>query len=430
MPRKRTESVTESLATLAALREQYRGKPQDDRLRVLYLLKEDPSRTLEEVSSEVGCSERTVRRWWSAYKIGGLDAVLDVQQGGGGKPARIADEEIAGLVERLKSQGISDVRDVQRWLKDELGLDYSLSGVRYLMRNKLKMGDDEKDVAVEVPKVEDAERTYGMSTNGTAAGGGLVLNDALVNFLNAFPMVNDVNVWLEQFRNNLLKILPDVDRIVVNVDVACDLSDSRSIARNIVVLRQHASGDAESVSVTSESVDVQSRANEADPVGSVIEYLRRDSFPFEKYHAPRAFNYWLEAGRYLGSILLFRDRHTVPTSTRTYELFNALSPFIMFMLSDSVARHQRVKPMDLAFKDAMQRMMAESGLSIQEQRVVFLQLLGCSYKESADLLRVSLNTIRHHLKSIHAKTNTRSQSELFAKYFTPLLPTLGAEEGR
>lgn len=442
MPRKRTETVNESLATLAELRERYRGKPQEDRLAVLYLLKEDPSRTLEEVSGTVGCSERTVRRWWSSYKTGGIDELLDIQSGGGGKPARIGEEEVAALAEKLRAEGITDVREVQRWLKEELGLDYSLSGVRYLMRTKLKIDEvDEEEVngaayglngeAVRNGVRNGEARPSDAVTSSNVVNAPITLSTGLIEFLNAFPTTSDFRDWVEQFRRNLLKLLPDVDRIVVNADLSCDLSDtpksSRPLEKNIV-FRQHMQPGTESGSIVSEPFDVSSMNPTAGRSESMIEFLRSKAFPLAEFHPPRLTDYSLSSGPYLGSMLFFRDRLRAPISEETMNLIEALRPFITFMLSDAIARHQRARPMDIVFKDSLHRMMIDAGLSTQEQRVVFLQLLGCSYKETADLLRVSLNTIRHHLKSIHAKTNTRSQAELFAKYFTPLLSGAGAPE--
>lgn len=419
MPRKRTETVIESLATLAELREQYREKPQEDRLTVLYLLKEDPSRTLEEVSSAVGCSERTVRRWWSAYKQGGLGAVLDVQQGGGGKPARISDEEVGTLVERLKADGITDAREIRKWLKEELGLDYSLSGVRYLIRTKLKV-EEPPTAMYNAPEEKNAESAAPPRLDDRDVH----FNTGLINFLNSFSTSSVPQEWLSRFRDSLLSILHDVDRISINIDLTLDFEDSRKnerIGKNKLVFRQSQLSEkrgADALGV----IDVSVREGGSRPVDQILHYLLQQGVPVDQNYPPAIFDYYLAPGVYLGTMLLWRELGRSPISQSSIDLVRSLEPFILFMLSDIVARHQRTKPMDTAFKESLQRMMADASLSVQEQRVVYLQLLGCSYKETADLLRVSLNTIRHHLKSIHTKTNTRSQSELFAKYFTPLMP--------
>jgi DNA-binding CsgD family transcriptional regulator len=36
----------------------------------------------------------------------------------------------------------------------------------------------------------------------------------------------------------------------------------------------------------------------------------------------------------------------------------------------------------------------------------------------ADVMSVTVDTVKKHFKAIHRKTGTRGQAELFAKYFT------------
>jgi DNA-binding CsgD family transcriptional regulator len=96
-----------------------------------------------------------------------------------------------------------------------------------------------------------------------------------------------------------------------------------------------------------------------------------------------------------------------------------LRPFFVFLLSDFVARHQAAKPVDHAFATAIDELTRQTGLTMQERRILHLQLLGLGYEEIADTLNISLNTVRTHVRSIYMKTGAHGQTELFAKYFTP-----------
>jgi len=152
-----------------------------------------------------------------------------------------------------------------------------------------------------------------------------------------------------------------------------------------------------------------------------VEAVRRQGLPFELYHPPTGFDYYYAGQAYLGTILLWREIGKPPITEGTLQTMAELEPFLVFALSDLVARHQSERPIGRVFHDALEDLVSEAGLSPQEERIVVLQLMGHSYKEMADVLAVTVDTIKKHFKQIHKKTATRGQAELFAKYFTSRL---------
>jgi len=136
--RRREGTIQESLATLQRLERQYRHQPQELRLKALRLLKEEPSRTLQEVAALLGRSYRTLQRWWSTYQQQGLAGLLHVSKGGGQRPVRIGQKGLRELQQRLQQDGFADLKEIQRFLQEHFGVSYSLSGVWYLVRIKLK----------------------------------------------------------------------------------------------------------------------------------------------------------------------------------------------------------------------------------------------------------------------------------------------------
>jgi DNA-binding NarL/FixJ family response regulator len=157
--------------------------------------------------------------------------------------------------------------------------------------------------------------------------------------------------------------------------------------------------------------------------------MRRQGFPFSDYHPPLTFEYLYQEQAYLGTAVFWRERRKEPTSQATIETIRSIRPFIIFALSDLVARHKFDNPVDNVFNSALNEMIDDAGLTSQEQRIAILQLMGQSYKEIADTLNVSLDTVKKHFKQIHRKTGTRGQAELFAKYFTSRLRSSFEEEG-
>jgi DNA-binding CsgD family transcriptional regulator len=60
---------------------------------------------------------------------------------------------------------------------------------------------------------------------------------------------------------------------------------------------------------------------------------------------------------------------------------------------------------------------SETSLTTREMDVVRLILSGCSGKEIARKLAISIETVKVHRKHIYSKLNIKSQSELFAVFF-------------
>ncbi|MBS1912791.1 MAG: helix-turn-helix domain-containing protein [Bacteroidetes bacterium] len=168
-------------------------------------------------------------------------------------------------------------------------------------------------------------------------------------------------------------------------------------------------------------VFVASHAQSGLPADRLLEDFKRQGYPLERYHPPCGFDYYFGGKAYLGTIFLWRELDREPISETTLQAIRLLEPFIVFALSDLVARRQHSEPDVRVFTDALRGLTATSGLSNQELRVVILQLFGHSYKEMADMLGISVDGVKHHLKMIHRKTGARSYTELFAKYFTPRL---------
>jgi transposase len=136
--RHRSGTIRENLVTLQRLEQEYRGQSQELRLKALRLLKEDPKRTLRQVAALLGRSYRTIQRWWSIYQHHGLKQLLQVGQTGGKRPPKLSAQGFQKLQARLQEDGFADLKEVQPFLQEQVGVSYSLPGVRYLLRVRLQ----------------------------------------------------------------------------------------------------------------------------------------------------------------------------------------------------------------------------------------------------------------------------------------------------
>ncbi|MDB5035933.1 MAG: LuxR family transcriptional regulator [Chlorobi bacterium] len=251
-----------------------------------------------------------------------------------------------------------------------------------------------------------------------------LIPEHILRFLNALPMTSDTVEWINAFREALRELLGDVDRIAVSVDLNSGLSNSSSVLPDLAIT-QHMSADADTLSSI---VTASEQGTYASPSEFHLQEFQRLGYPLGDYHDPYGVDYYYEGKVYVGTIFLFRERAKPPISDRTLIAMSALEPFLTFTLSDLVTRNSFVKPIDRIFYDILRDVANEAGLSVQDRRVLSLLVLGYPYKQVADRMDLSLDTIRKHMKRIYRKTRTGSLAELFAKYFTPRLGIQGLGE--
>lgn len=300
--------------------------------------------------------------------------------------------EVAGML------GISKVT-VDRWL----GI-YRRSGVEGLLGLRMTpVAGANRPVASGAPGRADTERS-------------LPASDSLIRLMNSLPLSLDVAEAITILKNELIAILPDVDRVVISVDTACDLAHPENYRPNLSVIQ-----DATARVSARQRVLVRQVDAETSRLDSLLQLLRRQGYPIGDYHHPEFFEINYDQQAPLGLILLWRELSKSPISRSTRDLVESLLPFLIYALSTIVARHQYKSPGDRIFRDALQQMSNECSLTPAERRVVTYRLYGHSYKVIADELEVSEDTVKKHLGSVHRKTNTAGHAELFAKYFSPLI---------
>lgn len=365
------------------------------------MLKSEPELTFKELALRLGRSRRAVQRWIEAYRRGGIPEMLSptVRRG---RPRRLGAEVIQALRGELDGAGLERLSDVRAYLSRRFGLDLSHSGAWYVLRRDLS-ATPRGWVTIH----DEADRPHHGDRLGAPGVG-----RSIIEFLNALPTTSIVTDWIVAFRAALATFLGDVDRVSINVDINVDLEDPDETRAGQIVT-QH----VETTARSRMAITVARGRNER-PSDRLLADAARAGFPAHSYHPPVAFDYYHGDSVYIGSIILWRNLMESPVSGATLALMAELEPFILFALSDIVARNKASRPIDTAFSDALRRMNADAELSAQEQRIVILQLMGHSYKEMADMLSVTVDTVKKHFKQIHRKTDTRSQSELFAKYFT------------
>ena len=135
---KRSYPIKENVKYLLRMEKRYQNKAEEIRIKAIRLLKENRDLKLADVAKLLGRSDRTLQRWWQAYKQEGLQKVMQLKPRGGRRPIRIGEKGLEELNQKLQEESFSNLKEIQMFLKERYGVDYSISQVWYLVRLKLK----------------------------------------------------------------------------------------------------------------------------------------------------------------------------------------------------------------------------------------------------------------------------------------------------
>ncbi len=126
----------ESPETFQALQERERNGHRRARLQALQLLRGGAS--IGEAGRVVGVDYRTVQRWVSWYRQGGLESVLRRTPGyaAPGRPSLLTEAQIADLVGRSLRGEFRTVSDAVHWSEDKFGVKYTYTGMYALLARR------------------------------------------------------------------------------------------------------------------------------------------------------------------------------------------------------------------------------------------------------------------------------------------------------
>ena len=120
--------------TPQALRAAYRAERDTmlrTRLHALWLLRS--GRRMGEVASVVGVHYRTLQKWVSWYREGGVEEVLSHRMKGLGQPRFLSEEQERELTEEVASGRFRTGGEIREWIESEYGVSFRLGSVYSLL---------------------------------------------------------------------------------------------------------------------------------------------------------------------------------------------------------------------------------------------------------------------------------------------------------
>ena len=146
--------ITEEAETLKKLLVQQKDKRTFERVQALYLLKIRQVETVEHLAIILGRGRRTIQRWLSQYRSGGLAKMLEVGSSPGKEPL-IPEWAVECLkVELSDPEGFTSYKEVKIWLEALLDIKVKYDVVHHLVHKKLKAN-------LKVPRPVSIKQTEG-----------------------------------------------------------------------------------------------------------------------------------------------------------------------------------------------------------------------------------------------------------------------------
>ena len=141
-------------AVLGAAYRRERNAELRPRLQALWLLRQ--GRSLRETAAVVGVHYRTLQTWLAWYRTGGLAAIRAHHQAGRGRTAWLTAEQQAQLQQQAASGAFFTARDVQQWVAETFGVQYTRKGIYRLLA---RLGCHPKVPRPHNPRSSQAEQT-------------------------------------------------------------------------------------------------------------------------------------------------------------------------------------------------------------------------------------------------------------------------------
>ena len=224
----------------------------------------------------------------------------------------------------------------------------------------------------------------------------------LLRFINDIQPLDEPVGWLATFRDAVVALLGDVDRVSLSVNL-------QSFDREHSVL--YGNGPLRRVTPI-----VRSRRAGDDPAPILLSEAARQGFPVADYHPPIVFTYHAGEGAYHGAIILWRLTTQAGISEHSLELLENLRPFITYRLFDCIARMVRDERIERFVEPLAETIGTRVALTTQQQEIFALVATGMSIGAIATRMGMLPTMVRRQLDAIYKETGAFDVGEIIRRY--------------
>jgi transposase len=110
------------------------------RLQAFVMLRE--GKRISDVSDAVGADYRTIQRWVSWYRTGGIEAVLRRTPGHAapGRRSKLTSDQTKALLDAYQDGQFRTIRDAVDWASNTYGVDFTYTGMHAHLRRAQRRG--------------------------------------------------------------------------------------------------------------------------------------------------------------------------------------------------------------------------------------------------------------------------------------------------
>lgn len=230
--------------------------------------------------------------------------------------------------------------------------------------------------------------------------------------LSMLPATFDDGVqWLSQLKSALKALFSDIDRITISAMTSpvWILPTERPIAGYL----------STSTTLHADQTRTVSPLRLQTKDGSNIERLITNCMEhvdLRQYHRPVVIELVFH-DRYVGAVLLFRKLASPPISQGSLSILYSLKPFIEWSIASVGCRRLYSRPTELTRSVLSALMRTALGLTVVDNFILTLLLSGYSYKQTAETMGVTIDTVKKHMKKVYSRAGVGSLAELWTKYY-------------
>lgn len=130
--------IQESADDLKQLLRHQKVASSKERIQLLYLLKTQQAKTVQEAGRLLGRHRVTLQEWLRRYRDKGLDGLLESKTRSGRPRVIPAWAEVALLKRLQERQGFDGYQEICDWLKTQLGIEVKYKTVHQLVHYRLQ----------------------------------------------------------------------------------------------------------------------------------------------------------------------------------------------------------------------------------------------------------------------------------------------------
>lgn len=356
------------------------------RARLLKLLATRPEMRIAELAEGINRSPSTVCHYLAILRSEGLEGFF------GGRPhaRRLTLHQREILFSQIRAGDFGSLIEIRDWVEERFGVAYTIPGVRKLVREEIEYVRRIVTGSKHVPAPESDRFRK------------------LVTFLNALPVSTDGAIWIDTFRSAFYHLYPSLACAVIllNRSSTIDRGSRENVGVSHLDIRHDRPGRR-----WEEKRTVDHRHD--DILAKVLQSMAADGRDPASYYPPVDFLARIVEKDWVGRILLFFPVSGPDPHDGVMAELESIRPFLTFCLSDGVIRHQLGTPQHQGFQRAVDRLGSRFRLTIREREVLVHYISGSTIDDISDDLHIAVATVRNHIYSIHRKTKTRYQRELF-----------------